>query len=383
MARARRAGLTALIVVVLVASIAGWRGTRVLAAAVAWPPSTLVVSELQTGGTSASDEFVELANQGAMPVDLGGLEVVYATSSGSTVTRKATWTTATILAPGQRLLIANAAGVHAVHRRCDLCRRLCGDRRGDRVAGRRGQRDRCRRLGRCDERVRRGHGCGGPAGRFEPRAGARCPAGNGTDTNDNSVDWFVQAAPSPQGLAAPPVPGPTATPDPDARPRRRARRRLRRRPRRPRQHDADAHPGRNADRRTDADADGRADRDARPRHRFRPRRRLRRRFRRPFRPRHRRPFRRRHRGRCRSPWRVPWPTVSRCTIAGVLTTDLGALESGHGGFVEDASGGIALYLDAAVVGVVAGRHDDRTSRERSTVAIAQRTLRVAEASTRR
>ena len=34
------------------------------AATVAWPTSTLVVSEVQTGGGSASDEFVEIANQG-------------------------------------------------------------------------------------------------------------------------------------------------------------------------------------------------------------------------------------------------------------------------------------------------------------------------------
>ena len=33
-------------------------------------------------------------------------------------------------------------------------------------------------------------------------------AGNGIDTNDNAPDWFVQAAPSPQSLAAPPVPAP-------------------------------------------------------------------------------------------------------------------------------------------------------------------------------
>ena len=78
----------------------------------AWPPSTLVVSEVQTGGGSASDEFVELANQGATPIDLQGLEVVYATSTGSTVTRKATWTVATILDPGRRILIANAAGLY-------------------------------------------------------------------------------------------------------------------------------------------------------------------------------------------------------------------------------------------------------------------------------
>ena len=71
MDRARRAGWTALIVV-LVASLGGWAGLAVLAAAVAWPPSTLVVSEVQTGGTSASDEFVEIANQGAAPVDLPG-----------------------------------------------------------------------------------------------------------------------------------------------------------------------------------------------------------------------------------------------------------------------------------------------------------------------
>ena len=101
MDRARRAGLTALIVVVLSLLPGGWRrcpasgGGRRLAAVDAR------VSEVQTGGASASDEFVEVANQGAAPVDLAGLEVVYATSSGSTVTRKATWTASTVLEPGQ------------------------------------------------------------------------------------------------------------------------------------------------------------------------------------------------------------------------------------------------------------------------------------------
>ena len=109
MARARRAGSTALIVVVLTAVAAGWGGAGVRAGAVAWPTSTLVVSEVQTGGASASDEFVEVANQGAAPVDLLGLEVVYATSSGSTVTRKATWTTSVVLDPGKRFLLANVS----------------------------------------------------------------------------------------------------------------------------------------------------------------------------------------------------------------------------------------------------------------------------------
>ena len=64
MDRARRAGLTALIVVVMVAAAGGFGGPGVRPAAVGWPPSTLVVSEVQTGGASASDEFVEVANQG-------------------------------------------------------------------------------------------------------------------------------------------------------------------------------------------------------------------------------------------------------------------------------------------------------------------------------
>ena len=86
MDRARRAGSTALIVVAMIAAPVarmGRAGSPSLAATVGWPPSTLVVSEVQTGGASASDEFVELANQGGAPTDLLGLEVVYATSSGS------------------------------------------------------------------------------------------------------------------------------------------------------------------------------------------------------------------------------------------------------------------------------------------------------------
>src|SRR3954468_23149059 len=58
-------------------------------AAVGWPPSTsLLVAEVVTGGTSASDEYVEVTNAGAALVDLAGVELVYATSTGATVTRK-------------------------------------------------------------------------------------------------------------------------------------------------------------------------------------------------------------------------------------------------------------------------------------------------------
>ena len=72
------------------------------------------------------------------------------------------------------------------------------------------------------------------------------------------------------------------------------------------------------------------------------------------------------------------PDGTIVTIAGVLTTDLGALEAGHGAFVQDDSGGVAIYLEAAVVSplvagtsvVVLGSVDDR---------FAQRTIRANEA----
>ena len=113
MDRARRAGLTALIVVAMVAAPGGPAGLPTLAASVGWPPSTFVLSEIQTGGASASDEFVEIANQGTSVVDLVGLELVYATASGSTVTRKAVWDTSTELPPGRRILVANSSGMLA------------------------------------------------------------------------------------------------------------------------------------------------------------------------------------------------------------------------------------------------------------------------------
>src|SRR5262245_34213216 len=57
----------------------------VQAAAVTWPPSDgLVIGEVVTGAASASDEFVEIYNAAATDRELGGLEIVYVTSSGST-----------------------------------------------------------------------------------------------------------------------------------------------------------------------------------------------------------------------------------------------------------------------------------------------------------
>ena len=66
------------------------------------------------------------------------------------------------------------------------------------------------------------------------------------------------------------------------------------------------------------------------------------------------------------------------TIEGTLTTALGALESGRSGFVQDSSGGIGLYLDAAVVGPVAAGSTIRVTGVLGT-RYQQRVLRFAQA----
>ena len=79
-------------------------------AAVSWPPSTgFLVSEVVTGGASASDEFVEIYNASASALDLANLELVYVTSTGTTVTRKQTWTSL-LVASHRHVLIANSSG---------------------------------------------------------------------------------------------------------------------------------------------------------------------------------------------------------------------------------------------------------------------------------
>ena len=118
MARARHAAYAALMVVLLLGAAAWPPPSRSLpmeaVAAVGWPPSAgLLVAEVVTGGVSASDEFVELVNAGPVPVDLAGLEVAYATSSGATVTRKAAWTASLVVQPGRHVLLANALGAFA------------------------------------------------------------------------------------------------------------------------------------------------------------------------------------------------------------------------------------------------------------------------------
>jgi hypothetical protein len=190
--------------------------TQPATAAVAWLPSSgLLLSEVMTGGASASDEFIELYNASSDPVDLIGDEIVYVSASGGTVTRKASWTTASALVPGQHLLVANSAGVYAAGADAIYTGGLAAT--GGAVALRAAD-------GSVIDAIAWGNATNGfieGTAAAAPPAGSsleRLPggaAGNGVDTNDDSLDWFVQPDPGPQALADPPVPGspsPTVTP---------------------------------------------------------------------------------------------------------------------------------------------------------------------------
>lgn len=216
MGRARRSGFSAILVLLVLAGVTiatpPRSGEVAAAAAVGWPPSSLLVSEIATGGASASDEFVELFNAGAGTTDLIGLELVYATASGSTVTQKATWTLPRPLAPGQHLLIANSAGAYATLGDATYSGGLAAT--GGAVALRTVGGATIDAIGWGDATnafVEGSAAAAPPAGSsLERRPGGG--AGNATDTNDNTADWFVQVMPGPQNLTSPVSPLPTPTP---------------------------------------------------------------------------------------------------------------------------------------------------------------------------
>ncbi len=209
--------LPALAAALLVLSVAGLLtggGTPVARAATEWPPSSdLLVSEVVTGGASANDEYVELYDAGPLPVDLGGLELVYVTASGSSITRKVSWSSGTIPSHRHRL-IANSAGVFAS---------LADDTYSGGVASAGGS----VALRVINGGVIDSISWGTAANAFAESAAAPAPpsgqsierlpggaAGNGRDTNDNASDWWVNDLPIAESLSAPAVPAPDATATP-------------------------------------------------------------------------------------------------------------------------------------------------------------------------
>ena len=216
MQRARRSTLSMLVVGFALLGVIGVTPFSMpavrRAAAVGWPVSVgAVVAEVVTGGVSASDEYVEIANAGATTIDLQNVELLYVSAAGSSPTRKVAWTAGRPLGPGQHLLVANAAGAFAAVADATYTSGLAatGGTVALRVIG-----------GGVIDAVGWGDATnafveGSPAA--APTASAsveRRPGGgngNHTDTNDNASDFVVQAHPVAQNLASPVI-APSAPP---------------------------------------------------------------------------------------------------------------------------------------------------------------------------
>ena len=205
--------LVSLLVVTAVAPLA--------TAEIAWgidveAPDHLVVSEIVTGGASASDELIELYNPTAAALPLEGLEVIYVTATGATITRRAAWALGAPSVPaGGHVLVANAAGIYAAIADATYASGMAAT--GGSVA--------IRILGANTAIDAAGWGTaasswleGTPVA--APPAGSsveRLPGGalgSVQDTDDNVVDFAERLLPEPQNLGSAPTPDPAATPAP-------------------------------------------------------------------------------------------------------------------------------------------------------------------------
>jgi hypothetical protein len=178
----------------------------------------LVVSEVMTGGASASDEFIEIYNPTSAPLPLEALEVVYVTASGSTITRKASWPAGSApLAAGAHLMVANSGGSFG----------SIGDQTYTGGLAATGGSVAIRIIGAAT--AMDAAGWGNATGSWleaspAPAVAAghsieRLPggaAGSGQDTDQNAADFVDQPAPDPQNTLSNPIvlPTPIASPTP-------------------------------------------------------------------------------------------------------------------------------------------------------------------------
>ncbi len=369
MVRARLAAYVALLFLVLAGVPSPGMilrpGPMSLAGAVAWPPSVgVVVQEVVTGGASASDEYVELANAGPLDVDLAGLEVAYVTASGATVTRKASWTTPIVLGPGQRLLLANSLGVFAPLADAVYSGGLAAT--GGAIVVRPVGGSPLDAVGWGDATSGFVEGIAAPA----PVSGSSIERLAGLDTNDNASDFRVNPVPVAEGLNATPMPTPTpvpsATPEPTPVPSVT-----------PEPSSATVGPDPEPSPVPSVTPEPSPEPSVTPEPSPEP-----------------------------TPAPTPTPDAtpsvspdppptpspvpaqavadvrllpddSPVVIEGVLTTDLGALESKRMAFVQDSTGGIAIYLDAAVVAAIPAGTSIRLAGSAST-RYAQRVIRADE-----
>lgn len=182
-------------------------------------PDHLVVSEVVTGGASASDELIELYNPTAAALPLEGLELIYVSSTGATITRRAAWSPGAPSVPaGGHVLVANEAGVFASIADAVYASGMAatGGSVAVRISGASTAIDAVG-WGTAASTWREG------AGAVAPSAGAsieRLPggaSGSTQDTDDNAADFVERLVPQPQNLTSPPTPG-GGTPSPSSTP---------------------------------------------------------------------------------------------------------------------------------------------------------------------
>lgn len=190
----------------------------------------LLVSEIVTGGASASDELIELYNPTAAALPLEGLELIYASSTGATISRRAAWATGAPSVPsGGHVLVANSGGIFAAIADATYATGMAAT--GGSVA--------LRILGATTALDAVGWGTAmgswleGVAAPAPPPGSSveRLPggvAGSTQDTDDNASDFVLRAIPDPQNsgsVAVPPggawespTPEPTTAPTPQPSP---------------------------------------------------------------------------------------------------------------------------------------------------------------------
>lgn len=174
----------------------------------------LLVSELVTGGASASDEMIELHNPTPVALPLEGLELIYVSASGATISRRALWPLGSpSVPPGGHVLVANEAGLYAPIADATYASGMAAS--GGSVALRiQGATTAIDAIGWGNATSTWVEGAPAPA----PDAGAsleRLPGGqlgSTRDTGDSLADFALRLVPEPQNLGSPPTPDPSASP---------------------------------------------------------------------------------------------------------------------------------------------------------------------------
>lgn len=167
--------------------------------------TTLVISEFKTRGLNASDEFIEVRNISASPIDLGDYKIDYASASGS-ISNRVTFTSGTYLPAGKTILAVNAVSLSYL----TMADATYGSGIADsgQLAVRKTSDD------SVVDAVAWGTGITFVFGNTDTTLGytssdttssrERKPAGvNTTDTDSNLNDFMVQASPSPTSLGIP------------------------------------------------------------------------------------------------------------------------------------------------------------------------------------